>query len=58
MKTALKILFVPMIVIAPTAVGVVATTPAERNPWSVADIGITPEPPLAFIPCDGKELDA
>ncbi|MGQ0445324.1 MAG: hypothetical protein ACT4O2_09420 [Beijerinckiaceae bacterium] len=58
MRMAPKILFVTMIVIAPTAVGVAAATPAKRYPSSVADIGLTPKSPLAFIPYDGKELDA
>ena len=57
MKTAQKILFIPMIITALTAFGMEATTLSERNPSPVATIGATPESPFAFIPYDGAQLN-
>jgi hypothetical protein len=57
MKTAQKMLFIPMIIAALTAFGMGATTLSERNPSPVATIGATPETPVAFVPYDGAQLN-
>jgi hypothetical protein len=49
MKTAQKMLFIPMIIAALTAYGMEATALSERNPSPVATIGATPETPVAFV---------
>jgi hypothetical protein len=57
MKTAQKILFIPMIIAALTAFGIEATALSERNPSPGTTLGATPETPLAFTLYDRAQLN-
>jgi hypothetical protein len=54
MKTALKILFVPVVLCGLTAFGMAATILAEKHPLPVANIGARFEPGGAFVSSVGK----
>lgn len=55
MKTALKILLIPIVVSSLAAFGMWATVLAERHPSPVATIGIPPVVPLPSNPDDDGE---
>jgi hypothetical protein len=57
MKTAQKMLFIPMIIAALTAFGMQATTLSERNPSPVATLRASPGALFGFVPYDGAQLN-
>jgi hypothetical protein len=54
MKTALKILLIPIVVTGLSAFGMWATILAERHPSPIAKIGVPPATPFGFEPDDGE----
>jgi hypothetical protein len=55
MKTALKILLIPIVVSGLAAFGIWATVLAERHPSPIAKIGVPPATPLGFNPDVGGQ---
>jgi hypothetical protein len=55
MKTALKILLIPVVVSGLAAFGMWATVQAGRHPSPIAKIGAPPTTPFGFDSYDGEQ---